>query len=170
MAKKKVKKQLPQGVVWGLVVLVVVFLVLFFRGSLKFSSDSPTATKTFKSSEVMDFEVEVPSGFSVEEKIIRVILTFEGNSIYLDKSSTNFDDLDSYIADLDSIDRVEVIEEKTTSINSLKAVRREVVLGTGEKRLVYDIYAEGLIYTIFTDSPALYDDLDQIAKSFRYAP
>jgi len=68
------------------------------------------------------------------------------------------------------IKELEVIEEKTTSINSLKAVRREVVLGTGEKRLVYDIYAEGLIYTIFTDSPALYDDLDQIAKSFRYAP
>lgn len=139
--------------------------------TLQVSSPSPTPQfKTFKSSSVMKFTIDVPSNFSVEENLGRVKITAPDGQIFIDRNGTNFNNLKDYLKDLDMKNKTQILENKTTNINGYDATIRSLKFSSGENQKTFVIFANNWIYNIFTNSENLYSTLDQIAQSFRYTP
>lgn len=131
-------------------------------------SPSPTPQlKTFKSSSVMDFNVEVPNEFSVEEKHGSVIISNQNEKISILQNGTNFKNINDYLEFLKEKNRFRLTDEKSLQINGLS-----VVTGFIEDEKIYLIFSKEnyTVYSLSTKSKDLYSDLDQIAQSFRYTP
>ena len=121
--------------------------------------------KTY-SSKSMRFAIHVPLKFQVEEKFFRVTLTSNEGNIYIEKSSTNFENIDDYVNDLDVKNDSVTMDKKKIDINNISSISGFV---DGQK--YYFIYANsGTIFTLFAESSLLFPALDQIAQSFRYNP
>lgn len=164
----------------NLIILAVVILVtvgVFVLINLSQSTyksgalNNPQQTKTFQSSDVMDFYIVIPEEFKVDENFTSVIIVAgsEGK-ILIGRSGTNFDNLNDYLDDLNTKNRSQVIDSQSSSINEYAAVKQKLVNEDlqDSNRITYFIYVDGWVYSLSTSSESLYDDLDQIAKSFKY--
>lgn len=130
------------------------------------SVQSTPNTKTFKSSEVMKFSVDLPNEFSAVENLGRVTIKSDSQrEIYINQVGTNFENVSAYLKDLQNKNNFTLMNEKIMKINNLEAIS-----GNKGKEKIYFIYTSYDIKTISTTSEELYDDLDQIAQSFRYTP
>ncbi|MEN9407099.1 MAG: hypothetical protein RLZZ455_315 [Candidatus Parcubacteria bacterium] len=114
----------------------------------------------------LNFSIDVPSDYVIEEKYSLVILKSNVGEIAISNNGTNFETIDQYLNDLGVKNHFSLTDKEDLVINSYPAAK--LIIG---KRVDYFIYAtEWTVYTLSTDSEALYDDLDQIARSFRYIP
>ncbi len=134
------------------------------------NSSEPTPTtaqglKTFKSSETMDFTIEVPVEYEVEEWFEVLLIDAPDGELQISQNGTNYDNLDEHIAALEELNRVSYTKEEDLIIDGSPAQR-----GTLENERIYFIFSEDRVYALSTEQPELYDDLDQIARSFRYTP
>lgn len=135
------------------------------------SRPQPTAltnfqqTKTFHSSNVMKFSISVPASYNVIEKLGAVTISTPNGKIYIDRNGTNFDNLEDYLEDLNQKNKTILSQKLNLKIDDLI-----VISGIIDKRKIYFIYKNYFVYTLSTDSEALFDDLDQIAQSFNYIP
>ncbi|MBI2009663.1 MAG: hypothetical protein HYS86_00655 [Candidatus Chisholmbacteria bacterium] len=165
MARKKgnIFSQYWVAVIVGVVLLA--FLAWRQVGSSETIPTSNSSIKTFRSNQVMDFAIEVPSVFEITEKSSRVSFSGSKGAIYIDQVFTELNDLDTYILNSKNNLETRLEDREEVSINNLEAVS-----GFIGDRKEYLIYANGRVYFIFTDSPDLYNDLDQMARSFRYTP
>lgn len=165
-SKKKIRSIFSRY--WVIVVVgavLVAVLVWWQVGSSETIPITNSSTRTFNSGRVMDFVIEVPTTFEITEKSSRVSFSDSQGAIYIDQVFTELDDLDTYILNSKNNLETRLEDREEISINDLEAVS-----GFIGDRKEYLIYADGRVYFIFTDSPALYDDLDQAARSFRYTP
>lgn len=126
--------------------------------------------KTFKSSSVMKFSINIPKNLEAEENLGRVTIISQYGKIYIERNGTNFANLKDYLNDLDVQNKPKILEENQRLINNNQGSIRLIKYGTGEIQKVIVIFSEGWIYNFYTNSETLYDDLDQIAQSFRYTP
>lgn len=162
--------------------VLVVFVALLLTGTYVYltknkpSADTsstvsaPTQTKTFRS-ETMEFEIEVPEGFEVEDLTSAVDLNSNKGKISIVRNGTNFKDLNSYLQDFDSKRKVSASSVINLKIDTFKAVSRILnISGSNTEQKSYYIYINNGVYVISTDSSNLYPTLDQIAQSFRYIP
>ncbi len=163
-------------VVLVIFVLVMGVVLYFQQQGVDINTQKSTVSQSFTPVEYreeiqtvrpqdMNYTIEVPSSFNVEEKTPSVILSSVGNEITITRSGTNFDDIDSYISNLSEENNFVLEAKKEDVVNGLSAISGFV----GERKS-YFIYADGWVYTLSTTSTDLYSDLDQIAKSFRYTP
>lgn len=134
----------------------------------KTSTSSPTQSKNYIS-KGMSLNIEVPSNFEIQDQSIRILLNSSSGQVVITRSGTQFDDLNSYLADLDSKNHVQIISQQDLNIDSYPTKKRRITIQSGSEN-VYEILVNSRIYTFSTSSEALYDDLDQIAHSFRYTP
>ena len=134
---------------------------------------SPTnivALKTFQS-QLMKFSIQLSNDFQIEEKFTTVILSSSKGEILISRNGTNFKNLKDYLNDLDTKNKVTIVEQKTLSINDYEVfLRSEKYSGSEKMTKVYVIYVDNWVFAISTTSESLYDDLDPIAQSFRYTP
>lgn len=121
-------------------------------------------------SDLLEFTIQVPAGFSIDEKGNRVTLLNSDKLILINRSSTNFEDMISYLEDLDSKNKVQVIEQVEKRINDYEVAFRQIRYLSGVVEKHYKIFIDQRIYTLSTTDKDLYDDLDQIAQSFEYTP
>ena len=151
--------------------LVTLTVVLIVFGAL-ISQSRPEKTKVFRSSSIMNFSIEVPTGFKVTESLGSVSILYAGDEgeILIGRSGTNFDSLTEYLNDLNAKNRTRVINSQSETINSYQAFKQTLVNDDLEEsnRVTYFIYVDGQVYSISTASESLYDELDQVARSFKY--
>ena len=137
--------------------------------SLNQTTPSPTISdqklKTFKSSSTMDFTIQVPNNYQVNEKFGSVTISSNGGYIYIDMNGTNFNNINDYLNALHNDNKVILEKQKNMIINDL-----QVVSGFIGKDKNYYIYTDGIVYLLFTNSESLYANLDLIAQTFRYTP
>lgn len=150
------------------IVILLVGAYIFYINKDNYSDTSPTPsnssqTKTFRS-ETMEFEIEVPEGFEVEEKFTTVKLKNTKGEILIARNSTNFDSLEEYLND-SRLQSEKFVVNTYLEINNLSSVEGFV----GEQK-VYFLYASNNVYSISTPNKDLYIDLGQVAQSFRYIP
>ena len=133
--------------------------------------NSQADVKTFQS-EMLDFNVNIPQRTIVNEQLTFVDLSLDESKINISRNGTNFDNLEDYLKDFDSKRELVVTSSKSTEINEYKGVKRieEFDVGPVQEQAIIYYYLDGWIYTLTTASKDLYDELDQIARSFRYTP
>lgn len=136
----------------------------------KLTASQPTATpvlkqtKTFQSKN-LKFSIVVPANFQVEEKFTRVTITAPDGLIYITRSGTNFSNLDDYLYDLENKNHFNLKNRQKFSRDSLT-----IISGFKDKEKEYFIFVDNWVYLLSTSSESLFDDLDQIAQSFKYIP
>jgi|SRR3989344_97589 len=122
-------------------------------------------TKTFKSSDVMDFNINTPTSFSIEEKFGQVTIKNTEGIITVDKIGSDYSDLKQHLSDK----RIQILQ-KLSSVSEETIGGLESISGYINNSKLYFIMSENRVYTLSTDSASLYSTLDQIAHSFRYTP
>lgn len=153
-----------------LIVITAVILGFAFYNQSKTanppSSSQPTTvqTKTFQSKD-LKFSIELPNGFQSEENLGSVTISTPEGTLYVDRNGTNFNSVEEYAKDLEKKNGFILSDKENLSINGLNAIS-----GTVDKEKTYFIYTENAVYTLTSKTESLYNDLDQIAKSFRYTP
>lgn len=161
-----------------LLILLIVGLasIIFLQTIISNSKDkkveitSSTVKKYIFSN--LNFSVEVPEGFKAQDTGITVIFSGMNGKIEVARNGTQFNTLDDYLLNSDNKSNIIVQEERVEKISNYETVQR--IEGQGDKSKpkykIYFIFVRSFVYTLSTDSEALYDDLDQIARSFRYTP
>lgn len=135
------------------------------------SNTTSSGTKEFKSSDLLDFTVDIPNGNLVTEKQSVVVISSSFGDITVYRNSTEFDNLGDYLKFVEEMNKLGVTARKSLVINGFDAQSSLIGLNNSEDREKnYSIYVDSQIYVLSTSSEALYDDLDQIAQSFRYTP
>jgi len=133
--------------------------------------DTRERTKIFQS-KLLKLNIAVPTTFNVKDEGIRLLISNPDGMIILSRNGTQFNLLDDYIKDFDIKHKTQVLNEKMLTINAHPAFNRIMKYPgstpVGDK--IYFIYVGDAVYHISTSSPVLFDDLDQIAQSFRYTP
>lgn len=128
------------------------------------ASDNLEKLKAFRSS-VMEFEIDIPVSYEIKERSSSVSIFAPEGEIRVLRNGTEYDNLDGYVAHLEEFNGVSFQKESDSAINNLSAQK-----GILEGELTYFIYTNHVVYSVSTSEEALYSDLDQIAKSFRYTP
>lgn len=172
------KKRLTNNLNYPLIALVVfclvaiVYIIIKSNGGQNVSYQTPsyipTQTKQPRiyTSKAMKFSINTPIDFKIEERFFRVTLSKTEGNIYIERSGTNFDNIDDYLNDLDKRNNSVTQNKEKIYINNLSAIR-----GMADNDRYYFIYVDKwIIFTLFTESNQLFADLDTIAQSFRYTP
>jgi len=159
-----------------LFVTIIITAYFTFKGLTRFQQNKQNITtsiytssnlKTFES-KALKFSIEAPAIYKVtEESGAIVIITTKGN-INIDRNASNLNNLNDYVEDLRSKNKVSVISSKYLAINNNKALETTINSGNSKETKEYMIYVNNWVYLISTTNPTLYSDLDQIAQSFRY--
>lgn len=154
---------------------LIIFLIYFASNNLLISKsklngevnvlEGNNQSKKYRSG-LMNFEIEVLSGYTVEDKFTSLILKhIDGEQISIGKNGTNFENLDDYISNHGNNLSNQIINKRKLYINGLESLQ-----GTMGNERVYFIYTNYIVYSISTSDESLYTDLDQIAQSFQYTP
>ena len=158
------------------VILIILFsslsvLYLLYNGkhttqlsqSISTNPNSNENTQSYMAPGEQNYEIEIPLEATIEIGTSSTQVVVGENTIVIIRNGTNFTNLDNYLADLDMQNLKDVRSKEPFIIDGYNFVSRD--LGSAKQ---YYGYVEGWIYNFSTSSPELYDDLDQIAQSFRY--
>jgi predicted Zn-dependent protease len=174
MVKKKTRNKNYYLWIVGIVMVVVllVFSVLKQQKTQNYTMNqiatpTPQETKRY-TSRSLNVAFDVPEGYTVEEKFATITIKNKDNTdseINLFRMGTNYDNLESFLADLVEKNRSKITNKENIEINGLPAIKTDI----NDKR-VYLIYKNNFVFSLETKSPKLYSNLDQIARSFKYNP
>lgn len=159
----------------GIIAIVIISLTLYLSKYLNKTPQQNSMnfgqTKIFQSKN-LNLSLQISNKLQVLEKTTFVNLISQDRIINVSRIATNFDDISSYLKDFDSKRTVKIEQEHKLKINDYPSVDRMELFNNGPvaKQKVYYIYINNWIYSLSTSSESLYDDLDQIAQSFRYTP
>lgn len=123
---------------------------------------------TFES-KYLEFSVSLPIGFQAIDETSRITINSSNSQISVTRNGTQFKNLDGYIKDFDSKRKLTAKDIENTTINGHESLSREVMFpDQNYTQKSYYIYVNNVVYVLSTNTQALYDDLDQIARSFKY--
>lgn len=154
-----------------LVVVLLIMVVISYFNPNTLSSNKDLFTKIFNThrgrtyeSDSLHMTIWVPPEFSVEENLGSINLTNQkGNKIVISGIGTNFDRLDSYLNDIIEKNNSTLEDKQNLLISNYPSIKATI-----NDRRYYLIYKDNWVYTFQAVSPSLYDELDQVAQSFRY--
>ncbi|HLC94129.1 MAG TPA: hypothetical protein VJH96_01000 [Patescibacteria group bacterium] len=161
MKKKKQEKIL----FFVFIILVIIIISLFF---LLYSPQSNTYSfNDFK------FTLNIPTSYQIEEQFTSVILKNPKGEIIIDKINTNYENIQDYLTNLEKKNKIVITNQKTlviNNINSLIAFIEHPISRLPREKAYFYYPTNWTIYSLSTSSEVLFDDLDRIARSFRYTP
>ena len=160
--KKKSKTQ--RKVIITLVVLVIIFLSLFYLRNSLYSFDLDN--ETYKS-DILNFMINLPANFKVSDTGITLVLKNSNGEVSIIRNGTQYDDLKSYLVAQDLDSNYVIQDVVNMKVDGLTVVARTESYGDKNIKFYY-VYAPNSVYILSTSSEDLYDELDQIAKSFKY--
>lgn len=132
------------------------------------ATNNAEQTRTYQSKN-LKFTITIPTNTQIQEKNTYLDVVINGSVIDVVRNGTNADSLNIYLKDYDTKKNVQISDNNNLTINGYEANSRiETNIGSGIKQKIYYIYTDNWVYAISTNSESLYNDLDQIAKSFRY--
>lgn len=134
-------------------------------------SPESTQTKNYYSKN-LKFSIEIPSNFEIQEKFTSVVFKTKRDEITVSRNGTNFDNLEAHLDDLHKKNNSTLEKKQSLILNGLSSINGVLKFpgGPTEGQKVYYFYADNAIYILSTSSKSFYDELDQIAQSFRYTP
>lgn len=134
-------------------------------------ANNSNETKEYKSKD-LKISINVPSGFRIEDKFASISLIKTEGVINIGRNGTNFESIEGYLDDLSLKNRITITDKEKVMINNINAIRGVIKSSGGPQRedKVYFFYNNFAVYSIATSIPALFDELDEIAQSFRYTP
>lgn len=144
--------------------IILIILIALITGIMFLIKTFYIPTKTYRS-EILQITFNYPTKFELEERLPSIILKKKGidGFIIIDRISTNNTSL-TYDSN-----------EQKIIINGMEAKKYTATYSDyGDSLPVehkgYQIYADHAIYSIYTNTPIFYPDLDQIVKSLHYEP
>lgn len=176
MKKRKTNKNFSVGLLIFAILAfgVIVYLIAVNSQKDKFSSgmynqqDNTNRFTTYESKN-LKFSIEVDKNFKIEDTGITVLLKNNDGEISIIRNGTQFSDLSSYLENSGNETSYKIEQMNVLTINNLNAVSRIEETRISRYKIYY-IYVDNAVYNLSTTSGALFDDLDQIAESFRYTP
>lgn len=161
-------------VLTGLLAILLVAVYLNMLSSNFYNQSQTTSnsneTKIYRSRD-LKFSIKVPTSFNIKSSNTGVDLVGIDGSIEIVRNSTNSNNLSDYIEIFDARRNIIGSEVKKTVIDGSETMFRIAELPEESvKKKSYYIYVDYSVYILSTSSDALFDDLDEIAQSFRYTP
>lgn len=163
----------------NVLILVIIVATLATGAFVYYKSDtsqsestrSTQQTKTFLSKN-LKFSINIPSNLLIEEKFTTITLKNDDVKITISRNGTNFEKLEESINDLHQKNKTLMFNKTSLNINGLTAIKGVLnnPSGSSSREFVYYIKIDNIIYVLSTKDESLYNDLDQIAQSFRYTP
>lgn len=120
----------------------------------------------------LKFNLKIPNNFTGVDEPSRIALATQEGSVYIIRNGTQYKDLDTYLSNFDKNTKLNVIKDEKLLINGYQA-RLRVFDDTDvaqSKEKIYFIFIDNFVYKLSTTYESLFDDLDQVAQSFRYIP
>ena len=157
----------------GLLAILGFVIYRIFVNSTHDTSNQ-TITETFEPSvqsfnefhsDSLNIFLNIPTNFEIQDKLIDVVLRSGEGKIVIGRSGTNYSSLQEYWVNQPQTNKDGISQEKWLTIDGYEAVSAQL-----HNTRLYKIFIDGIIFTIETENPELYDDLEQIAQSFRYTP
>lgn len=151
--------------------LLAIFLIAVYFSKLSNNYNNPaTNTNNLKETKIYEskdlkINITVPSNSEIVENLGSLIIKTENGNISIGQNGTNYSNLTDYILYSRNNLQSRMFNKKELTINGL-----EVVLGNVDSEKLYLIYTDYNVYHISTTSQALFDELDKIARSFKYTP
>lgn len=131
-------------------------------------------SKTYHS-DFLEITIDIPNGFTLKEQLPEVLLMKNSDVITIHLVGTNkiYKTIDEFLDDVfNTYNGPKNITRNKVTINGKVAeiVKVEYPQNPENNNKAYYFYINNGFYHIYTKSPDLYSDLDQIARSFRYEP
>lgn len=133
---------------------------------------TPAQKTTIYHSKSLKITIDMPDDISGTEDLGTIILkknNAEG-TIKISTNGTNNDSIEGYLYDIGDKNHLQITDKKNITIHNLNGIVA-MLHGYKDTDKSYFFYpAPWTIYYLSTSSPVLFNDLDQIAQSFRFTP
>lgn len=155
------------------VFIALTLIVIQGRYIIKQNNELPQVNNSVFTSEINKFSIDLEkvSYENIKEDYNEMSIITNLGRIQVGKIGTNFDNVDDYVNNLAQKNSLLIVDKENLLIDDYPSVKSTVTFPVSKSKneKTYFIYpTEWTVYTLSTDSEALYDDLDQIARSFRY--
>ena len=170
---KNNKKNIYIGIIIAIISLVILFRFAYIQKDSPFDSfnSNYSMSKNYTFS-TLKFSINVPNDYRIDDKSISINLIKGKNEINIGRNGTNHQNIDNYLNDLGSKNKIVFVDRENLTIgnyDAIKTIIKHPISGDPDN-LTYFIYKDYFIYRFSTSNKELFDDLDQIARSFRYTP
>lgn len=154
------------------IALVVVGLITMVAQMFRPKAQVPVNESLLKkiSSQNLQFEAELSSDdvYAISDTATFYQLTFGDKSVTLSRNATNQLGVREYLTESDDRKKtLEVIDTKPIITVAGEWVLRSESYPDASSKVAY-LWTNNWVYSISTSSPSLYDEVEEIAKSFRY--
>ena len=130
-------------------------------------SDNDNGTKTYTSN-FMKISFDFPSSYILKDDLSDLRLTNKNGTLFFSRSGSNYSSVEDHVNSLMNTHTVSVVVKKLKYINSAGMLGISVLLSNkGVESYEHFFYKDFAVYQFETNDPALFADLDTIAKSFR---
>lgn len=174
--KKKIPEIKTQPYKLLLISLIIVvvggFITLWVQKDTtpKNSIRTPDAQLVEKKFDQMNISLFVTLAFDTEVTPNHISLSNGQGNITISRIATNFDNVKDYFVLLAERNGYDNYTSTPLTINGYDSLLVEITRNDGEKRRIYFIYVDHLVYNISTSDSNLYVEQDLIADSFKYTP
>lgn len=174
------RKQRPSTHIFTLGVIGFILIIIAFVLLRQNTQQPPITSQPIVSlmpmmreyhSEQFKYNFKYPGKFELDDKVLDVVLKNNDGEILIHQIGTNYKTIDGFLTSISTYNHFEVTNKENLVINNYPAVKYIAKFGISKDPddQTYYIYpAPWTIFSFSTSSPALYADLDQVAKSFRY--
>lgn len=174
MAKNKKENKNYLWIV-GIVIIIVVISYFYQLPRKQPQTTNLSTTKpneaTTHTSKLLKISINVSKEFKIEDGGVSINLTSNEGKVSIIRNGTQFINLESYLDEFDRKRSLIVVNKKEANLEGIQASSRIIKFPQQNvTQKSYYIYKDYSVYIISTQSEALFDDLDQIAQSFRYSP
>jgi len=145
------------------VLFIAAYLVVFQKIDPGSRNPSEQNTSILYTSDFLEFSLRVPKTFSIKELDNNITLTSKEDRISINRIATNTSNISDYVALLSKRNNFTLKSQSNGKISN-----HDYLSGMIDETKIYFIYNNYFVYSLSTSSPELYDDLDQIARSFEY--
>ncbi|MBP9716866.1 MAG: hypothetical protein KBD51_02880 [Candidatus Levybacteria bacterium] len=166
--KKNQKKLILVSII---VALLLVGATAYFKPEILnglLNQSQSQSTKAFES-KYLKFTVDLPGNFKALDESSMIVISSEWGEIYIARNGTQFNNLREYLDEFDRNTSLNFSED-LVMIDNYEAVLRKLTnsdIENGQEN-IYFIFVENSVFKISTTEEALFDELDLIAKSFKY--
>lgn len=170
MKKKRLTSNIksPALIIFLFLGFLAVFYIFFSNITNQYQVSRNNESRVYES-EYLKFTLNLPIAYQVADETSRITLNSKKGKLTIVRNGTQFNSINEYLNDFDLKRNLEIIKDQNLKINGYDSRSRELLFSDQniKQKSIY-IYVDSWVYVLSTSSEELYDELDQIAKSFKY--
>ncbi len=151
-------------------IILIAFIIIWFVTSPKTymqPQEKETIGRESFTSDNLDISFEAQTPVLMKDLLTNVILEYDGREIIISRSASDYQTLDEYLTRLIELNNMNVKRREDITIDGSPGV----ILFTdsqGVDHPTYFVVKNEWVYSMYTIHPELFDDLDNVAKTFKY--